>query len=192
MLYYLVAINAIGDSLPSMGFNASTAGINNGQVLQSGSFSTVSEASIDFNPQVLACNVVEITLWAIAPSAAGANFRANLRIAGADVTATYDWVGYVVSAPTTGGQAANSDSAVQILNDLSAADTALGFVRLYRGGTSGSVKFDYSLSSRLNGGALAHTTGGGDLTNTLSADPTGISFFMSSGNISLSYQIKGY
>lgn len=193
--YYVVAVNGVGDSEPSAGFNASTAGINNGQVLQTGSFSNVAEASIDFNPQVLACSVLEITIYGVSALTSGSSLRLVLRYGGADMTVDYAWV-TLQGAPgvSIADAGENSDTAVTITQYVTsnADDQGLGFVRLSLSSNYTGVKFQYSWSGDYGAAELMTTVGSGRPTGTLPGSPTGVSFFMSSGNIDLSYAIKGY
>jgi hypothetical protein len=192
--YYLAAVNGVGDSLPSAGFNASTAGINNGQVLQTGSFTNVAEASIDFNPQVLACGVVEITIYNVSALTAGSALRAVLRYDGADMSVDYVWVGVQITPGDTAGIGSASDSAVEISPSVESAsdDTGLGFVRLALSSSYQGVKLQYSWTGDYGSDAFTSVNGGARPTGALPGSPTGISFFMSSGNITLGYAIKGY
>ncbi len=193
--YYVVAINAVGDSLPGAGFNASTAGVNNGQVLQAGSFSGVAEATIDFNPQVLACTTLEITLSDVVGASGGNQFRANLRVAGADVSTTYKWA-YIAGGPVSSTAQVfynTSDTSINLNNALSptAGDQALGFIRVTLSQSSLVMKMLYEW---VGDTAVEFQTGrgGARLSTDLSAAPTGMSFFSTGDTISFKYSIKGY
>jgi hypothetical protein len=191
--YYVVAINAVNASAPSAGFNASTAGINNGQVLQSGSFSGVAEASIDFNPQVLACGFIEIVLWAVNVSTSGADVTAVWRISGADVTGiSYTYIGNGSDTDGSSGVSSGSSSAMLLVANL--VDTEGAQVEI-------SSYYAVAQPKLISLSAAQATSGHGNVNqlilthlpnSAMSASPTGISFLASSGEMSLSYAIRGF
>jgi hypothetical protein len=199
--YYVVAANRVGDSLPSSGFNATTAGINNGQVLQSfGQFNAtgLTEVACDFNAQVLACNVVEITVSRVVLQTAGASVVACLRAGGADITSGYAWQyaqsAYGASTPSSGGSA--SDTAVHLANQVSTSsgsDEVFGTVKLqiingiYVKGT-----FEFTGTYNPSGNKCSEWVGSFEYASA-STPITGMSLKASSGNIiSATMTIRGY
>lgn len=190
--YYVVAINAVGDSLPSVGFNATTAGTNNGQVLQTGSVSNVPECDVDFGAQVLACSVVEITLSGAAPATNGEALRMGLRYGGADVATTYQWVLVQNTPGATTPAGSASDSAVTITPNMASAGQGLGTVTLQLGSGSATLKMFYEFAGSFSSGAFVGIVGSATLLGSIPGAPMGVSFKAASGNISLNYAIKGY
>ncbi len=194
--YYVVAINEVGDSIPSTGFNATTYGINNGQVLQSGSFSGVGEASIDFNPQVLACGFLEITLWNLNVSNNGDAVRMKFRASGADMSGvTYITSG--VGANSGGGASGiggSSATSAIMSGALSSGISALLNLKLFRGGTGNKPIGTFLLANVYSDGTTLEMTEMSLRTSAaLSANPDGLSFLPSSANnISFSYAIRGF
>jgi len=200
--YYLVAINAVGSSLPSAGFNASTAGINNGQVLQVFGEATappgMTGVRCDFNAQVLACDVVEITLSRVVLNTAGDSPVLLLRSAGADITSGYSWQysqnAYGTSAPSSGG--AGSDTAIHLGNQIdtaSGSDEAFGSIRLqiingiYVKGT-----FEFTGTYNPSGNKCSEWVGSFQYSST-STSITGITLKALSGNVlSATMAIRGY
>jgi hypothetical protein len=200
--YYLVAINAVGDSLASPGFNASTAGINNGQVLQVFGQAFPSpggtEVSCDFNAQVLACDVLEITVSRVVLNTAGASLTACLRSSGADITSGYAWQyaqsAYGTSAPSSGGSA--SDSAVHLANQISTSsgsDEVFGTIKLQIiNGVYVKGTFEFTGTYNPSGNKCTGWTGSFEYGSATTA-VTGLSLKASSGDIiSATMAIKGY
>jgi Putative phage tail protein len=193
--YYVVAINSVGDSLPSTGFDATTAGINNGQVIQSGSFAGGAAALITFNPQVLACKLIEITLFDLYSTTIDQPITMTIVDSSGEVTTGYNW-SYVQasgSATPSPGSATN-DSAIHLSNivNTSSTDTALVFVR---GTINAGVypKFASTANATYFTGGVAVTqwTGTSELQSSSEA-PTGLMFRMGGFVINGSYAIRGY
>jgi hypothetical protein len=188
--YYVVAINAAGDSIPSAGFNATTAGINNGQVLQSGSFSGVSGGSVDFNPQVLACGFLEISVWAV-ESPSNINVNMVFRNNGADMTGvTYYTVGNGANSSGSSGFYGGA-AAAEIFADI-AGGTGVGMsvIRLWVGGSGHTPRMNYASTNDQPGNFSQQL--GSVIPSGISATPTGFSLYPQSGTFSFSYAIKGF
>lgn len=199
--YFLVAINQVGDSNPTAGFSTTTGGLTNGQVLQiygQSNLTGLAEISVDFNPQVLACNVLEITVARVVLATAGASLILLARSGGADITtASYDWE-YVQAAygasPSGGGTA--GDSAIHLANQLYTAlnsDEAFGRIDLQ---LIGGVypKFSYRFTGTYNpsGNKASGWTGTAQFDSTVTAI-TGLTLKASTGNIvSATLAIRGY
>ena len=197
--YYLVAINAVGDSLPSTGFNASTAGINNGQVLQSGGIigsPGVTQVFVDFNAQVLACDVIEITIARVNVQTAGDPLLMQVRSGMANVTASdYQWAYTQLANATPSPAGSASDTSIRLTNVLStgADDQAGGIITIFA--MPGMYpKIMYRTVGTLNGSGIACDWVGSGQFNVLpSATPiTGLTFFTAHALYSLTYAIKGY
>ena len=200
--YYLKAINTVGDSAASAGFNASTAGINNGQVLQVFGEAFPSPGgtavSCDFNAQVLACDVLEITVSRVVLDTAGASLVACLRASGADIASGYAWQyaqsAYGVSSPSSGGS--SSDSAVHLANQITTSagsDEVFGTIKLQIiNGVYVKGTFEFTGTYNPSGNKCTGWTGSFEYGSSSTAI-TGLSLKASSGNIiSATMAIKGY
>ena len=200
--YYLVAINAIGDLLASAGFDASTAGINNGQVLQVFGQATASPGMTgvrcDFNAQVLACDVIEITVSRVVLNTAGDSLALLLRSGGADIASGYSWQysqnAYGTSAPSSGGQA--SDTAIHLANQIDTvggSDETFGTLKIQIiGGLYVKGTFEFTGTYNPSGNKCSEWVGSFQYTSN-TTPVTGLTIKGVSGNIlSATMAIKGY
>jgi hypothetical protein len=167
-------------------------------VLQSGSFANVSEASIDFSAATLAANVILIEVYALTAATDNTTLVGLFRLGGVDIGSGYSWsLSQTVasgSGPTR--QNNNSDSSFQIMAAMAGGGTTeygLVTLRMYRGAPTfaGVSKAKYQ-AVNYNTGLGAGINVDGSVVCAASDNASGISFKMSSGNISFLYQITGH
>ena len=192
--YYLVAINAVGESSPGAGFEASTAGINNGQVLQSGDLAAAAELDIDFNPQVLACGFLEIDLWNLQLGSNGASVAMGLRHAGAYITGvSYFYTGTGSDSNGSSGVHGSQTNSFPLTAASSNTDSGVVSMRLWVGGAANTFKIQFVSCMQTTGDADFNVYQMCALSSSgLTVTPTGMAFKATTGTLALSYAIKGF
>lgn len=168
-------------------------------VLQSGTISSASEASIDFNTAVKACSVVKVVLYNIALATDNVTVQMRLRTSATDLTTGYSWTN-VSTYPGSGpiGTDSNAGTATFITVATTAASFANGFPDTYEvtlypesGSATGTGLFSGTHSTGSANYDVLQVIG----TFTLGGASgliSGLSLYASSGNIALSYQITGH